>query len=175
MGNFWGRWVREERATTAVEFSMIGIPFILMIVGIVEMALMFTVQSVIQQATFDAARLIRTGQLQQGGLGDPETAFRQAVCDFADLVVPCGEIQYTVETLDDFGDAGEEPAEFDDEGNLEDTEFDPGVENDIVLIRVAYNFPIRTPMMKPLLANSTGGKRSIFSTIIFQTEPYDTD
>src|SRR5688572_23018363 len=114
MGNFWGRWVREERATTAVEFSMIGIPFILMIVGIVEMALMFTVQTVIQQATFDASRLIRTGQLQQGDLGDPETAFRQAVCDFADLVVPCAEIQYQVEKLDNFSDAEDNPPEFDD-------------------------------------------------------------
>jgi Flp pilus assembly protein TadG len=172
MGNFWGRWVREERATTAVEFSMIGIPFVLMIVGIVEMALMFTVQSIIQQATFDAARLIRTGQLQQGELGDPEQAFRQAVCDFAELVVPCAEIQYQVEKLDNFSDADDNPPEFDEEGNMEDTPFDPGVENDIVLIRVAYNFPIRTPMMKPLLATVDGTKRSIFSTIILQTEPY---
>lgn len=172
MGNLWGRWFREERATTAVEFSMIGIPFILMIVGIVEMSLMFAVQSVIQQATFDAARLIRTGQLQQGELGDPEQAFREAVCNFAELIVPCNQIQYSVETLTDFADAEDNPAEFDDEGNLEDTEFDPGGENDVVLVRVAYNLPIRTPMMKPLLANVDGTKRSIFSTMIFQTEPY---
>ena len=172
MGNLWGRWVREERATTAVEFSMIGIPFILMIVGIVEMSLMFTVQSVIQQATFDAARLIRTGQLQQGELGDPEVAFRQAVCDFAALVVSCDKIQYSVEVMNEFSDARDKPAEFDDEGNLEERVFDPGVENDVILVRVAYNFPIRTPMMKPLLANVDGTKRSIFSTMIFQTEPY---
>lgn len=172
MGNLWGRWAREEQATTAVEFSMIGIPFILMIVGIVEMSLMFAVQSVIQQATFDAARLIRTGQLQQGELGDPEQAFREAVCNFAELIIPCNQIQYNVEILNDFADAEDNPAEFDEEGNLQDTEFDPGVENDVVLVRVAYNFPIRTPMMKPLLANVDGSKRSIFSTMIFQTEPY---
>lgn len=173
MGNLWARWIGEERATTAVEFSMVGIPFILMIVGIVEMSLMFAVQSVIQQGTFDAARLIRTGQLQQGELGDPEQAFREAVCDFAELIVPCDQIQYNVEILNEFSDAQDNPPTFDDEGNMEDTEFDPGVQNDVVLVRVAYNFPIRTPMMKPLLANVDGTKRSIFSTMIFQTEPYE--
>ena len=172
MGNIWGKWAREKDATTAVEFSMVGIPFIFMIIGIVETSIMFASQSVLQQATFDAARLIRTGQIQQGQLGDPEQTFRNAVCDFSQLLIPCDQIQYTVENLQEFSDADDLPPEFDEEGNLLNTEFDPGAENDVVLVRVVYNYPIRTPLMKPLMASTGGSKRPLISTVILQTEPY---
>ena len=173
MRNFWGRWVRERKGTTAVEFSLVAIPFILMTVGVIEIALMFTAQSILQQATFTAARMIRTGQLQQGQMGaDPEQAFRQAVCDFAQEMIPCNEIQFTVRNLEDFSDADDLDPEFDEDGNLQDTEFDPGAENDVVMIRVVYNYLIKTPMMQPLMSTVGATRRPLISTIILQTEPY---
>ena len=172
MRNIWGRWVREKDAVAAVEFSLAGVPFILLTIGVIEMALMFTSQSVLQQATFSAARLIRTGQLQQGQMGDPEQAFRTAVCDFSQLVIPCDSIQFSVQNLEDFSDANDLPPEFDEEGNLQDTEFNPGAENDVVMIRVVYNYPIMTPFMQTVMGTVGGTKRQLISTIILQTEPY---
>lgn len=158
----------------AVEFSLVGLPFILMTVGVVEMAIVFTSQSVLQNATFSAARLIRTGQLQQGQMGDPEQAFRNAVCDFAELAIRCENIQFTVTRLDNFSDAEDMRPEFDEEGNLQNTEFTPGVENDVVLVRVVYNYQITTPIMKQVLSDVGGDRRSLMSTIILQTEPYNS-
>jgi Flp pilus assembly protein TadG len=172
MKAFLQNYRRNRSGTTAVEFALIGIPFVLMIVAIVELALMFTVQSVVQQSTFNASRLIRTGQLQQSDAGGQEQMFQDAVCDFASLVVPCNQIQYQVERLNSFADAEDMEAEFDENGNLLDDDFDPGAENDIVLVRVTYNYPIRTPMMRPLLTNNANSTRSIISTVILQTEPY---
>lgn len=173
MRNIWGRWVRDVSAVAAVEFSLIGLPFILMTVGVVEMALVFTSQSVLQNATFSAARLIRTGQLQQGQMGDPEQAFRQAVCDFAELAIRCDNIQFTVSRLDDFSDADDMQPEFDEDGNLQNTEFEPGAENDVVLIRVVYNYRITTPVMQQVLSDVGSDRRGLMSTIILQTEPYN--
>jgi Flp pilus assembly protein TadG len=172
MQNIWGRWVKDISAVAAIEFSLVGLPFIIMTMGVVEMAIVFTSQSVLQNATFSAARLIRTGQLQQGAMGDPQQAFRDAVCDFAELAIQCDNIQFTVSTLDDFSDADDMAPEFDEEGNLQDTEFDAGAENDIVLVRVVYNYPITTPIMRQVLSDMDGNKRSLMSTIILQTEPY---
>jgi len=157
----------------AVEFSLIGLPFILMTVGVVEMALVFTSQSVLQNATFSAARLIRTGQLQQGLMGDPEQAFREAVCDFAALAIRCDNIQFTVSRLDDFSDADDMQPEFDEDGNLQNTEFEPGAENDVVLIRVVYNYRITTPVMQQVLSDVGSNRRGLMSTIVLQTEPYN--
>lgn len=164
------RWLKSEKATTAIEFSLVGMPFVLMTIGIVELALMFTTQSLLQESAFTASRMIRTGQLQLTG-GNEDT-FRTAVCDFSAALIPCSQIQFTVKQIPSFSDADDNPAQFDEDGNLIDQGFDPGNENDVVLIRVAYNYPVKTPLMQPLLANN-GSKRSMFSTIVLKTEPYE--
>ncbi|PZQ47723.1 MAG: pilus assembly protein [Micavibrio aeruginosavorus] len=171
MGLLLKTWWKRDEGATAVEFSLVGFPFVLMTIGILEMALMFTSQSMLQEATFTASRLIRTGQIQQAG--GTETMFRDAVCGFAELLIPCSRIQFQVQQLPSFSDADDMPPVFDADGNLTDTPFDPGVENDVVLVRVVYNYPIRTPLMKPVLSNATGGKRTMISTIVLQTEPYE--
>lgn len=167
------QWLKREEGTTAVEFSLVAVPFVFLIVGTIEMALMFTAQSVLQESTFTAARLIRTGQIQQSDGGDPETMFRERVCSFSELMIPCGDIKFQVRTLPSFADAGDEPTPFDADGNFADEGFDPGGASDIVMIRVAYNYPIRTPLMQSILANYGGNKRSMLSTIVLQTEPYE--
>lgn len=166
------QWLRRDEGATAVEFSMVAVPFVFLIVGTIEMALMFTAQSVLQESTFTAARLIRTGQIQQSDGGDPEAMFREQVCGFSELMIPCNEIKFRVQTLPSFADAADEPSPFDADGVFADEGFDPGGENDIVMIRVAYNYPIRTPLMQNILANYGGNKRAMLSTIVLQTEPY---
>jgi len=166
------KWLKESRGVTAVEFALVAMPFILMVIGTIEIAMMSTAQSLLQESTFTASRLIRTGQIQTGG-GDPKQAFRDAVCGFASLLIPCSSIQFQVEKLDQFGDAeGMPPPEFDKDGNLKDQTFDPGGVSDVVLIRVVYNYPIITPLMQPLLSTYGNDKYTMMSTIVLQSEPY---
>lgn len=167
------KWFRDIGGTTAVEFSLVGIPFILMIVGTIEMALMFTAQSVLQESTFTASRLIRTGQLQLSEEGDREEMFRDAVCGFSEMLIPCDDIQFSVQSVPSFADADDMPPEFDEDGNMINTEFDPGGANGVVLVRVSYNYPVRTPLMQPVLSNRSGGVRTMLSTIVLQAEPYE--
>jgi Flp pilus assembly protein TadG len=163
------KWIRRKDGATAVEFALVAFPFVMMTIGIAELALMFTTQSVLYESAFTASRMIRTGQLQLSG-GTEET-FRDAVCEFSAALIPCNNIQFTVQQVPSFADAEDMPPEFDDDGNLQDQSFDPGNENDVVLVRVAYNYPVKTPLMQPLLANN-GTKRTMFSTIVLRTEPY---
>lgn len=162
--------VDDTQGVAAVEFSLLVIPFVFLMIGIIEMALMFTSQSLLEASSAQAARQIRTGAVQEGG---GEQAFIDELCEFAAVLIPCGDIQYQVVSFDDFGDADDFPdAEFDDEGNLEDQGFDPGGVNDVVMVRVSYTYNIKTPMMQLILTNNNDGNRIMLSTIVLQTEPY---
>lgn len=164
-------WRKSEDGTTAVEFALVGIPFIFMVVGIVEMALMFTSQSLLEAATAQAARQVRTGAIQQGG---GEQLFKDELCGFANILIPCEDIQYQVAAMENFGDAQDfPPASFDADGNLEDQDFDAGGVSDVVMIRTAYRYPIKTPMFQLLLTNNGGNSRTMLSTVVLQTEPYE--
>ena len=165
------RYIKSCEGVIAVEFSFVALPFILLVVGTLEMAIMFASQSLLDGATGNASRLIRTGQLQEEG--DPQAAFAQAVCNTAQALMNCDDLQFQVISVDDFEDADDLPdASFDEDGNLEDQAFDPGNENDVVLIRVVYTYNIATPMFQPLLTNMGNDKRIIMSTVVLQNEPY---
>ena len=165
------KWKDNESGATAIEFSLVGVPFILMVVGIIEMALMFASHSLLEAATAEAARQIRTGAVQQGG---GEDLFRDTLCDYASVFIQCDDLQYQVSAVDSFQDAQDFPeAEFDDEGNLQDQQFESGGVSDVVLIRVVNSYFIKTPMMKLILSNNESGKRILISTVVLQTEPYE--
>jgi len=171
LSNILKPWKKDESGVSAVEFSLIGLPFLIMVIGIIEMALMFTAQSLLEASTAQASRQIRTGAVQQGG---GEEAFTDAMCDFARVFIPCEEIQYQVVAMEDFGDAEEfPPPSYDEDGNLNDQGFDPGGVSDVVMIRTSYTYPIKTPMMQVLLTNNGGGSRVMLSTVVLQTEPYE--
>jgi len=115
MGHKNLRWTDDKKGTAAVEFALVGFPLIFMIIGIIEISLLFTSQSLLQASTDQAARQIRTGAVQQGG---GETLFSDTLCDFADFFINCDDLQYQVISMDNFEDAEELPdPSFDDDGN----------------------------------------------------------
>lgn len=163
---------------TAVEFAFFAIPFIFLLIGMVEVGMLTTASALLQGGTDDAGRLVRTGQVQSAA--DPEAAFRDQLCDKVSLLIRCDDLMYEVihiEDADGFSGAATnivllQPA-FDEDGNLEADGFDPGVENSLILIRAAYRYPLMTPFVAPFLADKPDGKRLIMATTIIQNEPYE--
>ncbi len=164
------RWLDRSEGTAAVEFSLLAIPFVTLVIGIIEISLLNATATLLQGAAMEASRLIRTGQLQQEAV-DPEQAFVDAVCDYAWPLVRCSGLQYDVETLTAFSDAGTDP-NIDEDGNMQATQFDPGGASDVVLIRVGYNYPLVTPLIGKFFANTSNNSRFLFSTIVLEVEPY---
>ncbi|MGB1077420.1 MAG: TadE/TadG family type IV pilus assembly protein [Bdellovibrionales bacterium] len=174
MYNFFKKWTKKEDGSTAIEFALIAIPFVFMLIGIIELSLYFATTSLIHGAAETAARLIRTGQVQQS-LGDPQQMFEDALCEHAATFVNCNDIQYEVITLANFGDFENYPPQYDDDGNLITSGFSAGGVNDVVLIRAVHRYNFATPLLAPVLGENGGNSRLILSTIILQTEPYDFD
>ena len=160
---------RKEDGTTAIEFSLLAMPYMLLTLGIIEISIMYAAASLLEGATNDASRLIRTGQLQQSS-EDPETLFRNAICDYATVLIRCDDVVIEVQTLESFSEYA--APSYDEDGNMESSGFDAGASSDRVLIRAAYRYSMMTPFIGSLL---TGGTNStlFMSTIVLQTEPYD--
>lgn len=172
MGNLIRRWLRGEDAATAIEFALVAFPFTYLLIGIVELSLMFAATSTLDAATNDAARLIRTGQVQQTN-GDPQDMFEDLLCQKISVFLPCSGIQYEVITMNGFSDFASYPASFDEDGNLESSGFDPGAVDDVVLIRAAYRYPLMTPLLGAVFSDGPNNTKLMVTTVVLETEPYD--
>ncbi len=90
------RSLRSERSgAVALEFALLLPMFLLLLFGILQIALLLLTQSVLDSTTAGAARLIRTGQIREGG----ETGFRQTLCrTFNSGLLNCDRLRWTVQS-----------------------------------------------------------------------------
>ena len=172
MNRFIRTWKKKEEGSTAIEFAMLSMPFIYIMLGIMEISLMFATNSVLDGAVNDAARLIRTGQVQEYN-GNPEDLFKDKLCEKSSMLLDCSRFQYEVIEMDKFADFASYAATYDDDGNLESRGFHPGQVNSVNLIRVSYRYNLATPLIGDLLSNGPNRSRLMTSTIVLETEPYD--
>lgn len=165
-------WVRKKEGTTAVEFSLLCIPYFMLTIGIIELSMMYAAATLLEGATNSAARLIRTGQIQQSGDPDPEQLFRDALCGYATTLINCNDIVIEVIPMASFDDYDSYAPQYDEDGNLESQGFDAGGSEDRMLVRTAYRYHMMNSFTGTLLLGPTNS-RLFMSTIVMQTEPYD--
>ncbi len=61
----------DRRGATAVEFAIVAPVFFFLIFLIAETAMIFIAEQVLDNAVFESARLVRTGQAQKSRMGQP--------------------------------------------------------------------------------------------------------
>ncbi len=167
-------YIQKSDGATAIELAFVAAPLLYFLLGIIEIALMFTTSIVLEGATSDASRLIRTGQAQQSG--DAQAMFEDALCDAVSVLADCSEIEYEVVAIEDgFGGAGGNSPTFNEDGSFESQGFDAGGVSDVILIRVIYQYALKTPILAQFFSDPGSDTRLMMSTIVLQTEPYDFD
>jgi Flp pilus assembly protein TadG len=165
-------WVAAKDAATAIEFSMLCMPFLMLMLGTFELAMMYASASLLENAAGQASRIVRTGQLQQSGSADPESVFRVKLCETASILVPCNDIRIESVPMGSYYDFSDLAPQYDEDGNMISRGFNAGGSDDTILIRVSYRYSMMTPFIAQLLLGPTGS-RLLMSTIVLQTEPYD--
>lgn len=176
-------WKKKDDGVTAIEFSLLVGPMIWIMLGTIEITLAFAASSNLEGAVMSASRNILTGQIQNAAT--PEEAvkmFEDVLCEEVSVFVDCDNIMYQVTSLGSggsFNEAQMQPApEFNDDGELlnQDGEpgntFTPGGNSEIILIRVIYNYDVKTPVIGNILGGEDGAFR-FTSSLIMQTEPYE--
>lgn len=160
--------LRDDRGSTLMEFALVAPLFMLLLVGTLEVAIMFFAGAVIEGATKEAARQIRTGQVQQSA--DPLAAFQAKLCDDLAGVIDCTEVVFTVQTFSNFSSVSM-PLEYDEDGEIINPGFAPGGSTAITVVRAVYRWNFMTPMMERVLPGGLAG-HLLVSTVAFQNEPY---
>lgn len=161
---------RDRSGATVVEFGLLALPLFALIFAILETAITLFANNALQTATGDAARLIRTGQVQQEGF--TADAFRDEICSSAYSMFDCGNLKVDVQKYPTFGSV-DMSLPLDADGNLgSDVQYTPGDGGDIVVVRAFYEWPVFVRLMGHDLTNLPNGKRLLVGVAAFRNEPF---
>ena len=178
----FSRWAEARRGAAAVEFALIAVPFFFLLFGLLEIALIFIMSTVLEHAVNEAARDIRTGNFQSAALPSGVTAeeqFKQNVCDrLMDLMSCDSRLKIDVQAETSFGGSSTaltfKPAGDPDEGEIDDTGFGfkAGGADEVVVVRAYYEWSLITPILSKPLESLPNGRHLLSAVAVFRNEPF---
>ncbi len=170
-GGFW----RDERAATAVEFGLIALPFIMLLIAIIEIGLVFMVATALESATDVAARQIRIGALQSQTTTATAAAFKTSICNnMVWLSGSCAaNLEVDVRTFTQFQSVSL-PSPISSGALLPQNQlqFSLGGPGSIVLVRAYFPWTLMAPMLDKMATQTSNGQIIITATTTFRNEPY---
>lgn len=167
------RTVRDRRAVAALEFAVVVGPFLALMLASLQIPLIYFADEALQGAAIQAGREIMTGQAQQSGM--TQAAFKQAVCGLLGAMFSCSNIMVDIESASNFSsiNTGSPTVTYGRNGQPNNNwAYSPGGPDDVVIVRVMYNWPVMASALIPGLANQPGGQRLLIGTAVFKNEPY---
>lgn len=164
------RFVHATRAATAVEFGLIAVPFMALLLVILQLAVVTIAQQVLQTATNQAARLIMTGQAQNSSM--TASQFQAQVCANATPLFTCSNIYVNVQTFSTFSSVSMTNPLSGSTFSSSNLQYSPGGDGDIVVVQSFYQWPIITVPLGFNLANVSGNNLLLVATAAFRNEPY---
>ena len=164
------RTPREGAA--AVEFAMVATPFFFMIFAVLELGLVFLIDSVLENAVMETSRLIRTGQADTGNISAAQ--FKTALC--AEMSVFQGDCasraDVDVRVMPEFSDGIPDSPIKNGAMDRSALQYDRGDPGDLMLVRVFYSQPLVTPFMQQAMSRLSSGAAVISVATAFRNEPY---
>lgn len=156
-----------------LEFAIVAVPLVVLTFGIIEVALIAWGTFELENATTDAARLVRTGQAQQGGFD--ATALTNRLCERVSMLSNCkSKVRVDVRTSLTFaGITSSSP--FGADGALKDSgsySYDPGGPGQIVIVTAYYEWTLINFSSIALLSNMGNGNRLLQAAVAFKNEPF---
>ncbi len=170
--------IQDCRGVAVVQMALIAPWALLLLLGIVELGLTLFTQSILDGAARDAARAVRTGQVQSAGNAQAQlAAFQQTLCSSLSVLLSqtaCAKNVYVdLETFPSFS-AVSFPGTCNQNGTVGNgnpcpfQQVNPRV---IAGAQVRYNRQPLIPLIGKYLAGSNG-TTTLVSTVVFQSEPF---
>jgi Flp pilus assembly protein TadG len=172
--NALSRFRRNRRGSAAVEFALIAPVFFGLLFAILETALMFFANQVLETGTQDSARLMYTHQAFDTGMD--ETAFKTDLCNRVKALFNCNgnlanlivDVKYfppgTAISITDPIVAGALTGPF-------TYQVPPPGSVNTVVVRVFYQWPLFVTGLGYNIANLSGSQRLLAATAAFHVEP----
>mgnify|MGYP000403917976 CR=1 FL=1 len=176
MASKFRSFLKATKGAVAVEFALVALPFLFLLMGILQIGLIFFVQTDLDNASAEARRLIRTGEFQatysSTGTG-AASAFETLICNNATSIPNCANnLAVDVSVAADYNNITY--ANRITGGSFNDalTSIDTGSGGDIVVVTISYKWPLFVPLVDQIFASTNNGERVLVSTIVFRNEPF---
>lgn len=166
------RLATARDGSAVIEFALILPILLFMLFGIFQVGLVFTANQVLEDATTEFARLIRTGQAQTGGL--TQANFRQQFCDRIKVFMTCDgtNLLIDIQVLPSFG-AVSLDWPVDQNGLFKGAgQYSLGTKEQTVLVRAFYQYRVWMPYVGAALTTLPNGKRLLAASAAFRNEPF---
>jgi len=167
---FIARLARARDGSAAVEFGMVALPFCLMMFAILELGLVFVTDSVLENATIETGRLIRTGQASAQSMTAAQ--FKTSLCGRMSIFASdcAARASVDVRVIPQFATVPPDPmagGTF----NAATLTYSNGVPGDLILVRVWYRQPLMTTFLAQGLSRLGDGTAMLSATTAFRNEP----
>ncbi len=165
-----GRTRRD--GSSAVEFAMVAFPFFFMMFAIMELGLVFVTDSVLENATVETGRLVRTGEAATGNMSAEQ--FKTELCNRMSIFKSdCpGRATVDVRELPQFRTNPPDPLANGTSFDASGLDYKLGQPGSLVLVRIWYRQPLFTPFLKQAMSKLGDGDTIMIATTAFRNEPY---
>ncbi|AWM03479.1 TadE/TadG family type IV pilus assembly protein [Bradyrhizobium amphicarpaeae] len=178
-----GRFRGNRRGSAAVEFALVAPMFFALLFAIIETALMFFANQVLETITQNSARVILTGQAQaQGGsvaacqttpgvvAACDQTTFKAYVCTQIPALFDCNKLFVDVVSTGSFGSLN--LTNYGDSCSFNPTgmQYSAGTSGQVVVVRLFYQWPLIVTGLGYNIGCSN--KRLMVATAAFKNEPF---
>jgi Flp pilus assembly protein TadG len=165
----FSRLRRSTDGAAAVEFALVSIPFFALLFAILETALAFFVGQLLDSATAQVGRLVRTGQAHQTGLTAEQMA--EQICAGMIGISDCeSRLAVDVRSYNSFG-VIDLASPMNADGDFEGLQYNIGASSQIVVVRAYFTWPIFFKLLTPSSATPKGD-RLLASVSAFRNEPF---
>ncbi len=161
------RFRHNENGIAILEFAIVAVPFFAVILGMLEVGLIFWAGYELDNATLTVSRLIKTGQAQKNRYSQSDLITQ--ICSNVSILSDCtGTLQLTVQSFPSFNCV----ANTTQTGCAPPGNFSLGGGSQIELVTSAYEWPLFNFATVAALAHLPDGNRLIQSTAVFKNEAF---
>lgn len=168
-------FARNRKGNVAIEFSLLALPFSLLLFAILESCISFAGQQLLANATDSVARQLRTGQIKAADV--TEASIKALICNDLEIIVTagCPGLEVDLREFATFADAAKVRIKLTSDKDIDTTGFavTPGPSMSKNMLRVFYRWPVMTDFLRKSMSNLKGGTTLHFATVTWQNEPFD--
>ncbi len=172
--NAFARIRDDRRGAAAIEFAMVSVPFLLIVLGALQVSIIFFAGQALETFAEGVGRNILTGNTQKQNLS--ATQYKSLLCAQLPVLFQCSNLLVDVTTSASFTSANVTmpTLTFDVNGNVTNSwNYNTGGPGDIVVLRMMYQWPIVGLPSSVSFANQGNGNHLLLATAVFKNEIYN--
>jgi Flp pilus assembly protein TadG len=163
------RFGRSRKGSTAVEFALVAPVFFGLLFAILETGIIFFADQYLETLTQDGARMILTGQAQNGNY--TQAQFQTYICSQVAALFNCNNIYVNVQSFTSFQTLSAS-CPISNGTFVNSMQYNPGGPGSVVIVQLFYQWPQIVTGLGYNITNLNGGYRLLCATAAFRNEPY---